>query len=102
MLASSMPTSHINLHNLSTQQLHLSPFVAWGLDVVGLITPKSTTGHSYILATTDYFSKWAKAIPLREVKRENVIEFIRTHNIYQYGVPRYAITITVSPSSVAY
>ena len=30
---------------------------------------------------TDYFSKWAEAIPLREVKKENVVDFIRTHII---------------------
>ena len=40
------------------------PFDAWGLDVVGPL-PKSSGGHLYILATTDYFSKWAEAIPLR-------------------------------------
>ncbi|TYK23213.1 uncharacterized protein E5676_scaffold142G002450 [Cucumis melo var. makuwa] len=44
-------------------------FEAWGLDLVGLITPKSSVGHSYILAATDYFSKWAEAIPLREFKQ---------------------------------
>ncbi|TYK29707.1 uncharacterized protein E5676_scaffold3607G00170 [Cucumis melo var. makuwa] len=48
------------------------PFEAWGLDLVGPITLKSSAGHSYILATTDYFSKWVEAIPLREAKKENV------------------------------
>jgi len=36
------------------------PFEAWGLDVMGPITPKSFTGHSYILAVTDYFSNGQK------------------------------------------
>ena len=45
------------------------PFDAWELDAIGPL-PKSSSGHLYILATTDYFSKWAKAIPLREVKKE--------------------------------
>ena len=36
--------------------------------------------HYYILAATDYFSKWAEAVPLREEKKENVVDFIRTHN----------------------
>ena len=31
------------------------PFDAWGLDVVGPITPKSFSGHVYILAVTNYF-----------------------------------------------
>ncbi|KAL0290356.1 UNVERIFIED_CONTAM: hypothetical protein Sangu_2576900 [Sesamum angustifolium] len=41
-----------------------------GLDVVGPITPKSSIGHIYILAATDYFLKWAEAVPLKEVKKE--------------------------------
>ncbi|XP_074297588.1 uncharacterized protein LOC141628330 [Silene latifolia] len=40
------------------------PFEAWGLDVVGPITPKALNGHEYILASTDYFSEWAEALPL--------------------------------------
>ncbi|XP_033512721.2 uncharacterized protein [Nicotiana tomentosiformis] len=46
-----------------------------GLDVVGLL-PKSFGGHLYILAATDYFSKWAEAVSLKEVKKENVANFI--------------------------
>jgi len=47
---------------------------AWGLDVVGPITLKSSADYSYILAATNYFSKWAEAIPLREVKKENIVD----------------------------
>ncbi|KAL0285727.1 UNVERIFIED_CONTAM: hypothetical protein Sangu_2766200 [Sesamum angustifolium] len=67
------------------------PFDAWGLGVVGPLT-KSSGGHLYILAITDYFSIWAKAVvPLKEVKKENVADFIRTHIIYPYGVLRHII-----------
>ncbi|KAM1771926.1 hypothetical protein ACFX11_046684 [Malus domestica] len=52
----------------------------------------SSVGEAYILAATDYFSKWAEAIPLREVKKETVVRFIKEHIIYRYGVPRYIIT----------
>ena len=38
------------------------PFEARGLDVVGSLTPKSSVGHLYILAATNYFSKWAEAL----------------------------------------
>ncbi|KAK4406237.1 hypothetical protein Sango_0630200 [Sesamum angolense] len=71
-------------------------FDAWGLDVVGPLT-KSSGGHLYILAATDYFSKWAEAVPLKEVKKEHVADFIRTHIIYRYGVPRYIITDNGKP-----
>jgi hypothetical protein len=37
---------------------------------------KSSGGHLYILAATDYFSKWAEAAALKEVKKETVVKFI--------------------------
>ena len=61
------------------------------------ITPKSSISYSCILAAIDYFSEWAEAIHLREVKKENVADFIRTHIIYRYGVPRYIITDNGKP-----
>jgi len=92
---------HANFIHQPPESLHPTvaswPFEAWGLDVVGPITPKLSASHSYILAATDYFSKWAEAIPLREVKKENVVDFTRTHIIYWYGVPRYIITDNGKP-----
>jgi hypothetical protein len=63
------------------------PFDAWGIDVIGAIEPPSVRGLHFILTTTDYFSKWAEAIPLREVKSDNVINFLERHIIYHFGVP---------------
>ena len=60
--------------------------------MVGPLTPKSSGGHSYILATTDYFSKWAKVAIFREVKKEIVVNFIKINTIFKYGVPCYIIT----------
>ena len=39
--------------------------------------PKSLKEHLYILAAIDYFSKWAEAVVLKEVKKETVVEFIK-------------------------
>ncbi|XP_059310221.1 uncharacterized protein LOC132061409 [Lycium ferocissimum] len=72
------------------------PFDAWGLDVVGPL-PKSSGGHLYILAATDYFSKWAEAVALKEVKKENVANFIRVNIIYRFVIPRYIITDNGKP-----
>ena len=72
------------------------PFDACGLDAIGPL-PKSSSGHLYILATTDYFSKWAEVVPLRELKKEMVVNFIRTHLIYWYGVLCYIITDNGKP-----
>ncbi|XP_038687483.1 uncharacterized protein LOC119986862 [Tripterygium wilfordii] len=61
---------HANFIHQPPEPLHPTvaswPFDAWGLDVVGPITPKSSAGHLYILAATDYFSRWAEALPLKE------------------------------------
>ncbi|KAI3463687.1 hypothetical protein Pfo_020350 [Paulownia fortunei] len=51
--------------------------------VVGPMT-KSFGGHLYILAAIDYFSKWAEAIPLKEVKKKNIADFIYIDIIYRY------------------
>ena len=67
------------------------PFEASGMDIVGPITPPSSRGHPFILAITDYFSKWAEAIPLVEVKMVDVVNFIKHHVIYRFGVPRRII-----------
>ena len=86
---------HANIIRQPPEPLHPTvaswPFDAWGLDVVGPL-PKSSKGHLYILAVTDYFSKWAEAIALKEVKKEIVVEFIKNYIIFRHGVPRYIIT----------
>ena len=63
------------------------PFEMWGMDVVGPISPPLSKKHQFILAITDYFSKWAKAISLKEVKISDVIKFVKHHVIYRFGVP---------------
>ncbi|XP_070032935.1 uncharacterized protein [Nicotiana tomentosiformis] len=67
-----------------------------GLDVVGPL-PKSSKGQIYILAATDYFSRWAKVVPLKEVKKETVVNFINSYIIFRYGIPRYIITNNGTP-----
>ena len=72
---------HANYIYQPPEPLHLTitswSFDAWGLDLVGPL-PKSSMGYQYILAATDYFSKWAKAAAYREMKKETVATFIRT------------------------
>ncbi|EOX94716.1 RNA-directed DNA polymerase (Reverse transcriptase), Ribonuclease H [Theobroma cacao] len=33
------------------------PFSMWGMDMIGLITPKASNGHRFILVAIDYFTK---------------------------------------------
>jgi hypothetical protein len=43
--------------------------------------------HKYILTATDYFTKWAEAIPLTHVNEKIVIQFIEQHLITRFGIP---------------
>ncbi|XP_020596670.1 uncharacterized protein LOC110036537 [Phalaenopsis equestris] len=68
------------------------PFEASGTDIVGPIDPPSSRGHRFILAATDFFSKWAEAIPLREVRADNMLHFLKNNIVYRFGVPRRIIS----------
>lgn len=65
------------------------PFESWGTDVVGPIDPPSSKGHRFILAATDSFSKWAEAVPLREVKADNVLELFRDNKENRNRIKSY-------------
>ena len=43
--------------------------------------------HKYILTTTDYFTLWVKAIPLRKVNEDAVTNFLQDHIMTRFGVP---------------
>lgn len=62
-----------NLHPMTASW----PFKAWGIDVVGPITLCSSKDYRYILAIIGYFSKWSKAMALKEVKISVVVKFIK-------------------------
>nr|XP_010325225.1 uncharacterized protein LOC104648885 [Solanum lycopersicum] len=72
------------------------PFDAWGLDVVVPLS-KSSNGHLYILAPTNYFSKWVEAVALKEIKKENVANFIKVNIIYHFVIPSYILTDNGKP-----
>ena len=60
--------------------------------MIGPFKPSSSRSQVFILAATNYFSKWAEAILLREVRAKQVVDFIMTHLIYRYGVPHKVIS----------
>ena len=43
------------------------------------------------MVATDYFTKWVDAIPLKMVTSKNMIDFVREHIVYRFGIPQ-AIT----------
>ncbi|XP_026459155.1 uncharacterized protein LOC113359787 [Papaver somniferum] len=47
------------------------PFSMWGLDIIGPL-PKAPGGVEFVLAVTDYFTKWVEAVALVPVTRHDV------------------------------
>jgi hypothetical protein len=68
------------------------PFRGWGIDLIGQINPPSSKGHKFVLLATDYFTKWVEEIPLKKVTSENMVEFVKEHIIYRFGIPQTITT----------
>jgi IS30 family transposase len=62
------------------------------LDFVGEVHPSSSKGHRFVLVTTDYFTKWIEAVPLKHMTHKEVINFVLEHIVHQFGFPQ---TLTV-------
>jgi hypothetical protein len=77
--------------------IKLWTFRGWSMDMIGKINPPYSKGHQYILAITDYFTKWVEVIPMKSVTSKDVIYFIKEHVIHRFGIPQ---TITTDGGSV--
>ena len=44
------------------------------------------------MVATDYFTKWVEAIPLKMVTLKNMIDFVREHIVYRFGIPQTITT----------
>jgi len=67
-------------------------FSMWGIDVIGVIEPKASNGHCFILVAIDYFTKWVEVASYASVTRSVVVRFIKKEIIFWYGLPRKIIT----------
>ena len=87
---------HGDLIHVPPSELHALtspwPFSVWGIDIIGKNSPKSFSGHEYILVAIDYFTKWVKATSYAGLTAARVSKFIRSHIIYRYGVPHELIS----------
>jgi hypothetical protein len=72
-------------------------FKGWGMDMIGKINPPSSKGHQYILAITEYFTKWVEGNPMKSVTSKDVINFMKEHVIHRFGISQ---TITTDGGSV--
>uniref|UniRef100_A0A2N9GD13 RNA-directed DNA polymerase n=1 Tax=Fagus sylvatica TaxID=28930 RepID=A0A2N9GD13_FAGSY len=83
-----------NSKNAPPQYLHTMaspwPFSAWGMDVIGAITPKASNGHEFILVAIDYFTKWVEACSFKNVTQVAVTRFVKNNIICRYGMPENA------------
>jgi len=68
------------------------PFRRWAIDLIGQIYLPSSKGHKFILVATDYFTKWVEAIPLKKVTSANMIDFVKEHIVYRFGIPQMITT----------
>jgi hypothetical protein len=67
-------------------------FRGWDLDFIRQIHPSSSKGHRFVLVATDYFTKWPKVVPLKNMTHKEVIEFITEHIIHKFGIPQTLAT----------
>ena len=54
-------------------------------------------GYIWILVATEYFTKWAKAVPLRKTTGETVANFIKENIIIRFRVPHRIISDNGTP-----
>jgi transposase InsO family protein len=45
-----------------------------------------------MLVATDYFTKWTKVVPLKNMTRKEVIHFILEYIIHRFGIPQTLTT----------
>ena len=60
--------------------------------MIGMIEPKASNGHRFILVAIYYFTKWVEAASYANVTKQVVVRFIKNQIICRYGVPSKIIT----------
>jgi hypothetical protein len=62
-------------------------FMQWGLEFIGDIHLPSSMQHIWILTTTDYFTKWIEAIPMKQATDTVIIQFLETNILSRFMCP---------------
>jgi len=68
------------------------PFQQWGLDFIWEIRPSSSAEHKWILAATNYFTKWIESISSRQAIGSIIISFLENNILSRFGCPQKLIT----------
>ena len=74
------PAGHLNPINSPW------PFAQWGLDILGPF-PQATGNRRFFLVAVDYFTKWAEAEALANIRDMDVKKFVWKNIITRFGVP---------------
>ncbi|XP_073219680.1 uncharacterized protein [Cicer arietinum] len=64
----------------------------WGIDIIGMIEPKASNEHRFILVAIDYFAKLVEATSYANVTKNGIVKFIKRELICRYGLPSKIIT----------
>ena len=67
------------------------PFAQWGLDILGPF-PRATGNRHFVLVAVDYFTKWAKAEALANIRDTDVKKFVWKNIVTRFGVPNALVT----------
>ena len=65
-------------------------FDIWGIDLMGPF--HVSFGFTYILLSIDYVSKWVEAKATRTNDARVVVDFVRSHIFWRFGVPRAIVS----------
>jgi hypothetical protein len=74
------------------------PFRGWGMDMIDKINPPSSKGHQFILAITDYFTKWVEAVPMKAVTSRDVINVAEPLELFRLKCVIDCRTIAIRPT----
>ena len=55
--------------------------------MIGMIEPKASSEHRFILVAIDYFPKWVEVASYANVTKQVVVRFIKNQILCRYGVP---------------
>ena len=62
------------------------PFAQWGLDIVGPL-PRAPRNKKFLIAATDYFTKWIEAEPLANIQDVDTKRFLWKNVVTHFSIP---------------
>ncbi|KAM1573569.1 hypothetical protein ACFX1Z_043024 [Malus domestica] len=68
------------------------PFKWWAIDFIEQIYPASSKGHTFIIMTIDYFTKWVEASTVKTITSAVVKKFIEIKILHRYRVLETIVT----------